>query len=289
MGKVRTGKVKTPRTSAFGTLLGIKGIKKAVIKKVNPFVVATPIRQATGGWLTGRTISIGGTVALFGTEEKYGIVVSLMRELRCNSDAKIFVPGVGLSDVGPFLYHLGYNNLVLSDIKEAAESSEFQGTLETAKLFRSLDILTTEERVEADLIIDSSVLDVFLQSANMGIGNALQGLKRQLKQNGILVSFSMNNVTIRRPLMREFKFVYHTFIRLLTPTTVSRPAQHQTKRSDITLWVCSDKELDVRELGRVNRDYFGFEWKCNPRREDINNPYGIAEKFTLTNSADAEV
>ena len=142
---------------------------------------------------------------------------------------------------------------------------------------------------KADVVIDSSVSDVFLAKSGLPIEEAVKGMKRQLRENGVFICFSMNNITIRRHVMDEnygFKHVYYTFIRLKLPGgTKKRKTTGTTSvpRADISLWVCSDSELQVEEVRNVEKVYFGTQWLHNPDTSEIRNMYAESTKFLISN------
>lgn len=117
--------------------------------------------------------------------------------------ARILIPGVGLSDIALHLYNLGVRHMVLEDIEQDAITHQ-------RSLLASLNIDTVKLHLgpledlydyKFDVIIDKSFMDVFI--AQSGSRQFMMALDSLLRDDGVLVSFSMFNKAWKRLLVKQ--------------------------------------------------------------------------------------
>lgn len=208
------------------------------------------------------------------------------------------VPGVGMSHAGKFLRDQHVPNFVVSDIN--AKAMQYQMSLGVGDHFQAINLLDFHKLTsleKSDVVIDSGVINVFLANPGLPVQQAVQGIHQLMKPNGILICFSMNNVTMLPHLKHEFANVAYTFIRAPVASAVVMGKRRlcspdSVSRQDISLWVCTDQKDDefTRTCTRLNADvcraYFGVARLADPTRRDIANDYAqvVPDRFFIANT-----
>lgn len=243
------------------------------------FERAIPVKDVTGGWLTGYAITKTGKVVLFDTKQKYQLVLDVVDIFGIREHQRIYIPGIGFSNAGSYLQQQGYKNVLVGDVGE--KSLYYQTNLLGTNHVVKSDILSETICPLADVVIDSSVLDVFLAKPGLPINSAVDGMKRQMTANGIFVCFSMNNQTIFRKLKGKFRNIWYAFIRMQSPQSSTHRENKIASRSDVSLWICTDR--DGIDLSSVKREYLS-DFIHNPNLKDIRNELLSEHKFyNMTN------
>ena len=243
------------------------------------FERAIPVKDVTGGWLTGYAIGKTGNVVLFDTKQKYQLVLDIVDIFGIRGHNRIYIPGIGFSDAGLYLKEQEYKNVLVGDVGE--KSLDYQINFLGKDHVIKSDILSETISPLSDVVIDSSVLDVFLAKPGLPIDRAVDGMKRQMTTKGIFVCFSMNNQTIFRKLKGKFHNIWYAFIRMQSPQSSTHRKNNITSRSDVSLWICTDH--DEIDLSSVKREYMSA-FIHNPKLKDIRNESLSEDKFhNMTN------
>ena len=128
-------------------------------------------------------------------DESFRLVCSIFSTVGIARDARILIPGVGLSDLPRRLYDGGFTNMVLSDCEQDAISHQMCSfkDIEHEQMPRmALEDLTSSTCVldgYFDVIIDKSVLDVFIRQG--GAAGIINFYTSKLQADGVLICFSM--------------------------------------------------------------------------------------------------
>lgn len=251
----------------------------------NLFEEAIPVKQKTGGWLTGVAISVTGHRTLFDTNMKYTLVAEIAHSFGFGSNARFYLPGIGMSDAGRFLFDQGYTNVVVGDVGEASLAYQRnQLCIDEDHCIRS-DLLHDTLNPLADVVVDSSVLDVFLAHPGLPISNAVYGMKRQMTDLGLFICFSMNNQTIFRKLKDMFSNIWYAFIRMEAPQSLRSRTNNRAPRADVSLWICTDRtDVNPEALAGITRGYLSM-FLYNPELKDIRNEnLGPDRFFNMSNT-----
>lgn len=256
--------------------------EKTLGARIHLFERAIPVKQLTGGWLTGNALagSDGGRSIPFDTKEKYTLAMDAAASFGFGSTARIYLPGIGFSDAATFL-KTKYPNVVAGDVSEAHESLSYQKKQGIQPLVSN--ILTDTIHPPCDVLIDSSVLDVFLARSGLPIAQAVTGMKRQMTPDGVFICFSMNNRTMHRQLTGKFAHIWYAFLKMEAPQSLKRRTNNLIKRADVSLWLCCSGHRDDAQIRRISsllpsRPYLSH-FLYNPTANQISNQELSLEKF----------
>lgn len=204
------------------------------------FEKAIRVKHETGGWLTGVALGARDERFLFDTVEKCRLILEIAAAFGMGTKARIYLPGIGLSDAGIRLIALGCDDVIVGDIGESSLNHQetLFGEAGKAHVVRS-NLLEDSVENGADIVVDSSVLDVFLARPGLPIAKAVDGMKRQMRTDAVFVCFSMNNQTIFRHLCPKFKHIWYSHIRMEAPQSIYK-RNCTSNRADVSLWVCTD-------------------------------------------------
>ena len=249
--------------------------RKRTREQQHLFEEAIPVKQKTGGWLTGIALSETGVETLFDTREKYDLVTAIARAFGFDESARFYLPGIGMSDAGRYMRDQGYGDVIVGDVGDKSLQYQCEQLEIGAEHCVRSDILTDALDPPADVVVDSSVLDVFLASPGLPIARAIDGMKKQMNENGVFICFSMNNQTLFRQLRGKFKHTWYTFVRMRAPQSVRGRANNIVTRADVSLWVCTDRNsppdtTSIMMLTQRHAPYMSA-FRYAPTLSDIRN------------------
>lgn len=191
-----------------------------------------------------------------------GVKLDVLKPILQGKDTsiRILIPGIGHSTLASDLRDEGYTDVTVADLNEDQVSQENRDGFAPIYFDLVKDGVAPKLQSSFDLVIDSSVTDVFLQLTNETEPNVTQAKKvhekllSMLKPDGTMVVFSMNN----RPWDKIYKgntmHRMHLRLRPIFHVVLQRGRATRKVGEDVLVLVAARSESQLLQLNQAQTD-----------------------------------